>query len=103
MLLILSPRDSDNKIDDLVTSNFLQILSQSREKFIYYEHKKIGFNYRMSNVLASIARAQLNDLNKLSSIMIPNANGKRYTRCISWPLSMPPSGKMDEATKLRVS
>ena len=32
MLLILSPRDSDNKIDDLVTSNFLQILSQSREK-----------------------------------------------------------------------
>ena len=31
MLLILSPRDSDNKIDDLVTSNFLQILSQSIE------------------------------------------------------------------------
>ena len=24
---------------------------------------KIGFNYRLSNVLASIARAQLNDLN----------------------------------------
>ena len=44
-------------------NNVKSMSTQSREKFIYYEHKKIGFNYRMSNVLASIARAQLNDLN----------------------------------------
>ena len=42
--------------------NVKSMSTQSREKFIYYEHKKIGFNYRMSNVLASIARGQLNDL-----------------------------------------
>ena len=32
---------------------------QSREPKPWYEHKEIGFNYRMSNVLAGIGRGQL--------------------------------------------
>lgn len=32
---------------------------QSREPVAWYEHKDIGFNYRMSNVLAGIGRGQL--------------------------------------------
>lgn len=33
--------------------------TQSREPFPWYEHEEIGYNYRMSNILASIGRAQL--------------------------------------------
>ena len=33
--------------------------TQSREAAAHYEHKELGFNYRMSNVLAGIGRGQL--------------------------------------------
>lgn len=36
--------------------------TQSRESFPWYEHEEIGYNYRMSNILASIGRAQLSRL-----------------------------------------
>ena len=32
---------------------------QSREPYPWYEHREIGFNYRMSNVVAGIGRGQL--------------------------------------------
>ena len=37
--------------------------TQSREKERHYEHKEIGYNYRMSNVSAGIGRGQLKILN----------------------------------------
>ncbi len=33
--------------------------TQSREKARHYEHKEIGYNYRMSNIVAGIGRGQL--------------------------------------------
>lgn len=33
--------------------------TQSREPFRHYEHKELGYNYRMSNVCAGIGRGQL--------------------------------------------
>lgn len=33
--------------------------TQSREPFPWYEHKEIGYNYRMSNVVAGIGRGQM--------------------------------------------
>jgi len=33
--------------------------TQSKENHIYYEHKEIGYNYRMSNICAGIGRGQL--------------------------------------------
>ena len=33
--------------------------TQSREKAAWYEHKEVGYNYRMSNVVAGIGRGQL--------------------------------------------
>jgi len=36
--------------------------TQSREPFPWYEHNEIGYNYRMSNVLAALGRAQLAQL-----------------------------------------
>ncbi len=33
--------------------------TQSREKVPWYEHKEAGYNYRLSNILAALGRAQL--------------------------------------------
>jgi dTDP-4-amino-4,6-dideoxygalactose transaminase len=32
---------------------------QARERFAHYEHEEVGYNYRMSNILAAIGRGQL--------------------------------------------
>ena len=39
-------------------------ITQARENKRYYEHKELGFNYRMSNVVAGIGRGQLRVLNE---------------------------------------
>ncbi len=33
--------------------------TQAREQFPYYQHEKIGYNYRMSNICAGIGRGQM--------------------------------------------
>lgn len=33
--------------------------TQAKEDFLHYEHKEVGYNYRMSNVLAAIGVAQM--------------------------------------------
>ena len=38
--------------------------TQAREKARHYEHKEIGYNYRMSNILAGVGRGQLKVLDK---------------------------------------
>lgn len=38
--------------------------TQARENFPWYEHKELGYNYRMSNILAGIGRGQLLHLNE---------------------------------------
>ena len=37
----------------------LFLSTQAREKNLHYEHKELGYNYRMSNLLAAIGRGQL--------------------------------------------
>lgn len=37
--------------------------TQSREKERYYQHKELGYNYRMSNICAAIGRGQLTVIN----------------------------------------
>ncbi len=39
--------------------------TQSREPCPWYEHQEVGFNYRMSNVLAALGRAQLLRLSEI--------------------------------------
>jgi pyridoxal phosphate-dependent aminotransferase EpsN len=36
-----------------------KLATQSREKAIHYEHKLVGYNYRLSNLLAAVGRGQL--------------------------------------------
>ena len=38
--------------------------TQAREKVLHYEHKELGYNYRMSNLLAAVGRGQLEILNE---------------------------------------
>ena len=47
---------SNNK-DEINEANFLS--TQAKESKSFYEHTKIGYNYKLSNILASIGVAQL--------------------------------------------
>ena len=38
--------------------------TQAREAYPYYQHEKIGYNYRMSNICAGIGRGQMTVLNQ---------------------------------------
>ena len=38
------------------------LATQARQPFLHYEHADIGYNYRMSNLLAALGRAQLAEL-----------------------------------------
>ncbi|NOX89199.1 MAG: pyridoxal phosphate-dependent aminotransferase, partial [Calditrichaeota bacterium] len=40
------------------------LATQARDDAPHYEHSEIGFNYRMSNILAAIGRGQLKVLNE---------------------------------------
>ena len=41
-----------------------KLSQQAREDFPHYEHRELGYNYRMSNVLAAIGRGQLRVLDQ---------------------------------------
>lgn len=50
--------------DEGLIEHALFLAQQAREDFPHYEHEEIGFNYRMSNVLAAIGRGQLRVLDE---------------------------------------
>ncbi|MMZ55324.1 putative pyridoxal phosphate-dependent aminotransferase EpsN [compost metagenome] len=51
--------------DDLeALSRARHYATQAREKAIHYQHEDVGFNYRLSNVLAGIGRGQLRVLDE---------------------------------------
>jgi dTDP-4-amino-4,6-dideoxygalactose transaminase len=53
--MILSPSRS-------LADRARKLSTQAREPYAHYEHDELGFNYRMSNVLAGIGRGQLASL-----------------------------------------
>lgn len=40
----------------------LFLATQAKEPFVHYEHREVGYNYRLSNVLAALGISQLSDL-----------------------------------------
>ena len=51
--------------DDAELIRHARFLStQAREALPYYEHKEVGYNYRMSNIVAAIGRGQLEVLDE---------------------------------------
>jgi dTDP-4-amino-4,6-dideoxygalactose transaminase len=53
--------------DRVVADRVRHLATQAREPFVHYEHHDIGFNYRMSNLLAAIGRAQLSRLPEMTT------------------------------------
>lgn len=42
--------------------HFIYLATQAKSRELHYEHHEIGFNYRLSNLLAALGLAQLEDL-----------------------------------------
>lgn len=45
--------------DDVEWREIMMYATQYRESYPYYQHEKIGYNYRMSNICAGIGRGQM--------------------------------------------
>jgi pyridoxal phosphate-dependent aminotransferase EpsN len=45
--------------DEEIIAHALKLATQARDPAPHYEHSEVGYNYRMSNILAAIGRGQL--------------------------------------------
>ena len=63
---------------------------QSREKCVWYEHKEVGYNYRLSNILAALGLAQLGRLPAI--LRKREANFKWYAKNWNGDLLAPTPG-----------
>jgi len=45
--------------DERLLDHILKLATQAREPAPHYEHKEIGYNYRLSNLLAAVGRGQM--------------------------------------------
>ena len=50
--------------DDEARKKIMFYATQAREAYPYYQHEKIGYNYRMSNICAGIGRGQMTVVNE---------------------------------------
>lgn len=57
------------------------LATQAREPVRHYEHNVVGYNYRMSNLLAAVGRVQLADLSR--RVDARRAINKRYREALS--------------------
>ncbi len=55
------------------------LATQARQPVAHYEHTEVGFNYRMSNLLAALGRAQLA---RLDELMARLADHRRFYRAL---------------------
>lgn len=51
--------------EEQIASQVRYLSTQARQPVVHYEHTDIGYNYRMSNLLAALGRAQLTRLDKM--------------------------------------
>lgn len=59
------------------------LATQAREPARHYEHKTVGYNYRLSNLLAAVGRVQLDDLDR--RVQRRRTIYERYKRSLSSP------------------
>ncbi len=45
--------------DGALAAHVRKLSTQAREPVVHYEHTEVGYNYRLSNILAALGRAQL--------------------------------------------
>ena len=51
--------------DDALAGHVRKLSTQAREPVAHYEHTEVGYNYRLSNILAAVGRAQLSRLDAM--------------------------------------
>ncbi|MFD4422561.1 DegT/DnrJ/EryC1/StrS family aminotransferase [Agromyces sp. NPDC058484] len=51
--------------DESFATHVRYLATQARQPVVHYEHTDVGFNYRMSNLLAALGRAQLRRLDEM--------------------------------------
>jgi pyridoxal phosphate-dependent aminotransferase EpsN len=68
------------------------LATQARDPAPHYQHSEIGFNYRMSNVLAALGRSQLSDLER--RVRIRREHNRAYREALG---GLPGVGFMPEA------
>jgi dTDP-4-amino-4,6-dideoxygalactose transaminase len=51
--------------DDDLALHVRKLSTQAREPVTHYEHTEVGYNYRLSNILAALGRAQLSRLDAM--------------------------------------
>lgn len=51
--------------DEALAAKARYLSTQARQPVLHYEHEDIGYNYRLSNVLAALGRAQLSRLDEI--------------------------------------
>jgi pyridoxal phosphate-dependent aminotransferase EpsN len=72
--MLVSP-DSD------MANHARKLATQAREPALHYEHAEVGYNYRMSNVLAALGRGQLRLLE--DRVRARRANFERYHEALA--------------------
>jgi dTDP-4-amino-4,6-dideoxygalactose transaminase len=50
--------------DASTAARVLKLATQAREPAAHYEHREVGYNYRLSNILAALGRGQLRTLDE---------------------------------------
>ena len=63
--------------DDRVAAQTRHLSTQAREKEEHYEHRRVGYNYRLSNLLAAVGRGQLQ---RLDGMIVARRETARYYR-----------------------
>lgn len=53
--------------DSDLAQNVRYLATQARQPVVHYEHRDVGYNYRLSNLLAALGRAQLSRLDSMIS------------------------------------
>ena len=54
--------------DAKLAAHVRKLSTQAREPVPHYEHTEIGYNYRLSNILAALGRAQLERLDGMVKV-----------------------------------
>jgi dTDP-4-amino-4,6-dideoxygalactose transaminase len=63
--------------DERVASRTRYLATQAREPVPHYEHREVGYNYRLSNLLAAVGRGQVQ---RLGELIAARAETARYYR-----------------------
>ena len=66
--------------DEALARRARYLATQARDPAPHYQHSEIGFNYRMSNVVAAIGRAQLETLEE--RVALRRANFEAYRKAL---------------------